>query len=356
MRSANQNVSSRQTRLQSRQYVQLRPVNYFILGDAEKYLRAATNGLRMVQKQSYATGGWGPDEAFVANSGSGAARREPWQDPFQFRNPVRCLQADNSRSLPFAARDARLALRRQHGTGSLQHRCGRQPILPDGTSFYYSDYTRRRHKSLLQGQMALLFRHVLATRRRLRHVLLLPVQRRRLRQPLPAPLASLPDARRHEMHSRRKTSYPTANTTQLELEMVRPEKFTVYLRVPAWADPKTRISVNGKSGRGCRRRKILRAIAYLEKQAICVDGVKSECLSACKPSIQKTHRSSRFAVARSHSWHRKSARKLFARSIVSRVRRFASSGKTGWVQGDAGKITFKPFGAVGDEPIVSITP
>src|SRR6266568_6713415 len=37
---------------------------YLVLGD-EKYLRAARNGLRMVQEQSYATGGWGPDEAFV---------------------------------------------------------------------------------------------------------------------------------------------------------------------------------------------------------------------------------------------------------------------------------------------------
>src|SRR5262249_31543211 len=37
---------------------------YLVLGD-EKYFRAAHNGLRMVQEQSYATGGWGPDEAFV---------------------------------------------------------------------------------------------------------------------------------------------------------------------------------------------------------------------------------------------------------------------------------------------------
>src|SRR6266849_10501423 len=37
---------------------------YLTLGD-EKYLRAAVNGLRMVQEQSYATGGWGPNEAFV---------------------------------------------------------------------------------------------------------------------------------------------------------------------------------------------------------------------------------------------------------------------------------------------------
>src|SRR6266436_10129142 len=38
--------------------------SYLVLGD-EKHLRAATNGLRMVNEQSYATGGWGPREAFV---------------------------------------------------------------------------------------------------------------------------------------------------------------------------------------------------------------------------------------------------------------------------------------------------
>src|SRR6266852_6423518 len=38
--------------------------SYLVLGE-EKYLRAATNGLRMVHEQSYATGGWGPREAFV---------------------------------------------------------------------------------------------------------------------------------------------------------------------------------------------------------------------------------------------------------------------------------------------------
>src|SRR6202012_3388924 len=38
--------------------------SYLVLGD-EKYLRAARNGLRMVQEQSFATGGWGPSEGFV---------------------------------------------------------------------------------------------------------------------------------------------------------------------------------------------------------------------------------------------------------------------------------------------------
>src|SRR5258708_27742530 len=42
------------------------------------------------------------------------------------------------------------------------------------------------------------------------------------------------------------TDYPTSNTTQLQLDLARPERFSICLRVPAWADAKTRISVNGK--------------------------------------------------------------------------------------------------------------
>ena len=43
---------------------------YLVLGE-RKYLDAARNGFRFVEEQSYATGGWGPDEHFVV-PGSGA--------------------------------------------------------------------------------------------------------------------------------------------------------------------------------------------------------------------------------------------------------------------------------------------
>jgi hypothetical protein len=41
------------------------------------------------------------------------------------------------------------------------------------------------------------------------------------------------------------THYPAANTTQLDYSLTRPETFTTYLRIPEWAGPKTRVSVNG---------------------------------------------------------------------------------------------------------------
>jgi DUF1680 family protein len=42
------------------------------------------------------------------------------------------------------------------------------------------------------------------------------------------------------------TGYPKTNTTSLVLEMDRPQNFTLYLRIPAWTDASTRLSINGK--------------------------------------------------------------------------------------------------------------
>jgi DUF1680 family protein len=42
------------------------------------------------------------------------------------------------------------------------------------------------------------------------------------------------------------TEYPRANTTQFAFTLARPEAFTVYVRIPAWAGAKTTLSVNGR--------------------------------------------------------------------------------------------------------------
>ena len=55
---------------------------YFVLGN-EKYLRAARNGFDFVRAQSFATGGWGPDEEF-SQSRQRRNRREPDQNAFEF--------------------------------------------------------------------------------------------------------------------------------------------------------------------------------------------------------------------------------------------------------------------------------
>ena len=116
---------------------------YLVLGD-EKYLRAATNGFRMVQEQSYVTGGWGPDEAFVQPGSDGL-----WQSlgltHSSFETPCGVYgHFKITRYLLRVTGDSRY--------GDSMERilyntiAGAWPILPDGTSFYYSDYNNAAKK------------------------------------------------------------------------------------------------------------------------------------------------------------------------------------------------------------------
>src|SRR5215471_6862683 len=110
---------------------------YLVLGD-KKYLRAARNGLRMVQEQSYATGGWGPDEAFV-EPGKGLLDASLGTTHASFETPCGSYgHFKITRYLLRVTRDSRY--------GDSMERvlyntiAGATPILADGTSFYYSDY------------------------------------------------------------------------------------------------------------------------------------------------------------------------------------------------------------------------
>lgn len=216
---------------------------YLVLGD-EKYLRAATNGLRMVQEQSYATGGWGPGEEFVV-PGKGLLAASLNKTHSSFETPCGAYgHFKITRYLMRLTRDSRY--------GDSMERVlyntitGAKPTLPDGTTFYYSDYNSNGAKKVYSrdkwpccsgtfpqltadygisayypgadGIYVNLF--------------------------IPSRVSWLQNNTRCTLTQQ--TVYPTANVTQLHLGMERSENFTVYLRVPAWADAKTRVSVNGK--------------------------------------------------------------------------------------------------------------
>src|SRR5215510_5272565 len=117
---------------------------YLVLGD-EKYLRAAVNGLRMVEEQSYATGGWGPDEAFV-EPGKGLLDASLGTTHASFETPCGAYgHFKITRYLLRVTRDSRY--------GDSMERmlyntiAGATPILADGTSFYYSDYNNSAKKA-----------------------------------------------------------------------------------------------------------------------------------------------------------------------------------------------------------------
>jgi DUF1680 family protein len=122
---------------------------YLALGDS-KYFHAAKNGFAMVQEQSYATGGWGPDEHFI------------WPGKGQLGESLTTLH--DSFETPCGAyahfKIARYLLRitgdASYGDSMEQVLyntvLGAKPIQPDGSSFYYSDYTFNGSKTYFRDK------------------------------------------------------------------------------------------------------------------------------------------------------------------------------------------------------------
>ena len=111
---------------------------YLKLGDA-KYFRAVRNAVDMILKdQSYATGGWGPNEAFV-QPGKGELGDS-------LRATHRHFESGCGAYSHFKLMRYLLALTRESRYGDSMERVlynvalGIQPILEDGSTFYYSDY------------------------------------------------------------------------------------------------------------------------------------------------------------------------------------------------------------------------
>jgi uncharacterized protein len=117
---------------------------YLSLG-APMYLAAARHGFEMIDAQSFATGGWGPDEHFVVPD-SGALGRSLTDMNKSFETPCGAYAHFKlTRYLLRITRDSRY--------GDSMERVlyntvlGAIPIQPDGHAFYYSDYTRHAKKT-----------------------------------------------------------------------------------------------------------------------------------------------------------------------------------------------------------------
>jgi DUF1680 family protein len=215
---------------------------YLVLGD-EKYLSAATNGLRFVHEQSYATGGWGPDEAFVT-PGKGLLDASLGTTHASFETPCGAYgHFKITRYLLLVTRDTRY--------GDSMERvlyntiAGATPILADGTSFYYSDYNRVARKTHHRDKWPccsgtfpqLTADYGISSYYRAADGVYVNLF-------IPSRLSWLQNSTLCTMTQT--TEYPRANTTQLAFALDRPEAFTVYVRIPAWAGGKTSVAVNGR--------------------------------------------------------------------------------------------------------------
>ena len=215
--------------------------SYLVLGQ-EKYLRAATNGLRMVHEQSYATGGWGPDEAFVV-PGRGLLGASLGTTRSSFETCCGAYgQFKITRYLLQITQDSRY--------GDSMERvlyntiAGATPILEDGTTFYYADYSEVAKKVHYRDKWPccsgtfpqLTADYGISSYFKSQDGIYVNLF-------VPSRVSWSQSSSRCTVTQT--TSYPAANTTQLDLALTQPESFTVNIRIPAWAGPKTIVSLNG---------------------------------------------------------------------------------------------------------------
>ena len=116
---------------------------YFVDG-SEDHLQAARNGYRMVEAQTFATGGWAPNELF-AKPGSGKLLASLTESHNTFETPC-CTYAflKLSRYLLQLTRDGHF------GDGMervlFNSMFGALPLQPDGRTFYYADLNRNARR------------------------------------------------------------------------------------------------------------------------------------------------------------------------------------------------------------------
>jgi DUF1680 family protein len=218
--------------------------SYLVDGSA-MHLRAAQNGFDFIRTtQSFATGGWGPDESFRV-PGSGDLGKSLTSTHASFETPCGAYgQFKVARYLMRITGDSRYG----DSMESVLYNTilGAKPILPDGTSFYYADYNNSATKFYHQDKWPCCsgtFPQITADYG--------------ISSYLSAPDGVyvnlyVPSQLKWKQNGTRctlvqQTQYPYRPETTLSLQMEKPETFAVYLRVPAWAGPATRLAVNGKN-------------------------------------------------------------------------------------------------------------
>ena len=318
---------------------------YLTLGE-EKYLLAASNGLRMVQEQSYATGGWGPNEAFV-EPGKGLLGASLDTSHASFETPCGAYgQFKLARYLLRVTGDSRYGDSMEQVLYNTI--AGAKPMLRDGTSFYYSDYNNEGAKKgyhkdkwpCCSGTFPQLTAdYGISAYYSGKDGIYVNLF-------LPSRLTWMQNGTRCTLTQ--ETGYPTSNATQIKVDTACPENFTLYLRVPAWTDARTRVSVNGKRLEGD-----LIPGKFFAMPRIWKNGDRVEFEMAMPLRLQPVDAQNLNTVALVRGplalFGVGNLPERFTRGQLLSAAAASETSEDWLVSGDAGKVTFRPFGAIRDE-------
>ena len=213
---------------------------YLALGQ-RAYFDAARQGFDFIDAQSFATGGWGPDEHFVT-PGSGGLGASLVGEHKSFETPCGAYAHFKlTRYLLRITRDSRYG----DSMERVLYNCalGAKAIQSDGNAFYYSDYTRSASKTFhpdrwpcCSGTLPMLAADypisACFTDPRGIFVNLYIPGRIDWRQDAAACRLSIA------------TEYPYDSAVAMTLQLSRPRNFALRLRIPAWAMGAS-VAVNG---------------------------------------------------------------------------------------------------------------
>jgi DUF1680 family protein len=216
----------------------------YLTDGSELHLRAAKNGFRFLLEQSFATGGWGPNESFQ-KPGTDELAHSLHSTHSSFETP--CGAYGHFKIARYLMRVTGDSTYGDSMEAVLYNTIlGARPIRRDGVSFYYSDYNNDGHKADYEQKWPCCsgtFPQITADYGISSY----------LRSPrgvyvnlfVPSRLSWKQGSA--QVSITQQTSYPNSNETSLRLKLDRPEKFVVSLRIPAWAGAATAIRINGKS-------------------------------------------------------------------------------------------------------------
>ncbi len=216
----------------------------YLMDGSEKHLRAARNGFQFVLDQSFATGGWGPNETFQKPGTDGLAKSLTTTHS-SFETPCGAYgQFKITRYLMRVTGDSKYGDSME--TVLYNTILGARPIQPDGISFYYSDYNMDAVKSDYEEKWPccsgtfpqLTADYGVSSYFRSQKGLYVNLY-------VPSRVSWRQGNARVTLTQ--ETQYPTIGESTLKLTMDRQERFAVALRISAWAGKHTTIAVNGKA-------------------------------------------------------------------------------------------------------------
>lgn len=214
---------------------------YATLGDA-RYLAAARHGFDFVDAQSFATGGWGPDEHFV-QPGTGALATSLVKEHKSFETPCGSYAHFKlTRYLLRTTGDARYgdSMERVMYNTIL----GAKHIQADGHAFYYSDYSRQAEKTFHPDHWPCCSATlpIVAADYRI-STYFRDAQGLYVNLYVPGEVTWRQGG--NDARLAVDTGYPYSSAIAITVGMATPQTFALRLRIPAWAEGAS-LRVNGK--------------------------------------------------------------------------------------------------------------